>query len=229
MNLPAVLACILAASALSAPAYAHTLDSVGEYRLELQWEVEPPYSGEVNAIKLFVSPLVEGLELEEQPFLNGVEGLENTIKLQLASRDHVITLLPEADDQIPGLYRAHVLVLKPGFYQVNVVGDIEDTVVSLSLHPHEVRNVDHITFPSEYGDMHEIREAQQALVAEQQALVAEQQALGADMEDAVSAIDYRVRELEDGPAGMMYLAVIPGVVGMALGGAAIVAARRSRA
>lgn len=224
MNLPAVLACILAASALTIPAYAHTLDSVGEYRLELQWEVEPPYSGEVNAIKLFVSPLVPGLELEEQPFQNGVEGLEDTIKLQLASRDHITTLLPEADDQIPGLYRAYVLVLRPGFYQVNVVGEIEDTVVSLSLHPHEVRNADHITFPSEYGDIYELEAAQQAIVAEQQAL-------RADMEDAASVVDGMVQDLESGldeSAGMVYLAVIPGVVGMALGGAAIFAARRSR-
>ena len=207
---------------MSAPAYAHTLDSVGEYRLELQWEVEPPYSGEVNTIKLFVSPLVEGLELEEQPFRDGVEGLEDTIRLQLTSRDHIITLLPEADEFIPGLYRAPVLVLRPGFYQVNVVGEIYGTVVSLSLHPHEVRNADHITFPSEYGDIHEIREAQQAIVAEQQSL-------RADVEDAASVIDDKVRELEDGSADMVYLAVIPGVVGMALGGAAIVAARRSRA
>ena len=114
------------------------------------------------------------------------------------------------------------MVLRPGFYQVNVVGEIEDTVVSLSLHPHEVRNVDHITFPSEYGDIHEIKEAQQAIVAGQQAL-------RADMEDAASAIDDKVRELEDGSASVAYLAVIPGVVGMALGSAAIVAARRPRA
>ena len=218
MNPPAVLACILAASALTAPAYAHTLDSVGEYRLELQWEVEPPYSGEVNAIKLFVSPLVPGLELEEQPFQNGVGGLEDTVKLQLASRDHIITLLPEADDQIPGLYRAYVLVQRPGFYQVNVVGEIEDTVVSLSLHPHEVRNADHITFPSEYGDIYELE--------------VEQQALRTDVEGAASMVDDVVRDLEselDESAGMVYLAVIPGMVGMALGGAAIFAARRSGA
>lgn len=224
MNLPAVLACALAASALTAPAYAHTLDSVGEYRLELQWEVEPPYSGEVNAIKLFVSPLVPGLELEEQPFQNGVGGLEDTIKLQLASRDHITTLLPEADDQIPGLYRAYVLVLRPGFYQVNVVGEIESTVVSISLHPHEVRNADYITFPSKYGDIYELEAAQQAIAAEQQAL-------RANMEDAahLARIVQNLESELDESAGVVYLAVIPGVVGMALGGVAIFAARRSRA
>ena len=224
----AALACALAASALFAPAYAHTLDSVGDYRLELQWEVEPPYSGEVNAIKLFVSPLVPGLELEEQPFQNGVEGLEDTIKLQLASRDHTITLLPEADDQIPGLYRAYVLVLRPGFYQVNVVGEIEGTIVSQSLHPHEVRNADFITFPSEYGDVHELEVAQQNIAEEQQAL-------RAGLEEAASATERQedlVRSLEsrlDESAGTTYLAVVPGVAGVILGGVAVFAARRSKA
>ena len=221
MSPVAALACVLAASVLFIPVYAHTLDSVGEYRLDLQWEVEPPFSGEVNAIKLFVSPLVPGLELEEQTFQNGVEGLEDTIKLQLVSRDYTITLLPEADDQIPGLYRAYVLVLRPGFYQVNILGDIEDTVVSLSMHPHEVRNAGHITFPSEYGDLYELDVSQQSLQAELQSVVSVNEELAG-----------RVLGLESRPemdADMAYLVVIPGVVGMVLGGVALLTARRSRA
>ena len=169
VNTIAALACV-AASALFVPAYAHTLDSVGEYRLELQWAVEPPYSGEVNTLKLYVSPLVPGLELAEQPFQNGVEGLEDTIKIQLANRDYMITLLPEADDWIPGLYNAHVKVLRPGFYQANILGQIGETVVSLSMHPHEVRDAGHITFPDDYGEIRDILVAQEALRAEQEAL-----------------------------------------------------------
>ncbi|MBI1658655.1 MAG: hypothetical protein IS632_07785 [Thaumarchaeota archaeon] len=230
MNTIAALACV-AVSALFAPAYAHTLDSVGEYRLELQWAVEPPYSGEVNTLKLYVSPLVPGLELAEQPFQNGVEGLEDTIKIQLANRDYMITLLPEADDWIPGLYNAHVKVLRPGFYQANILGQIEETVVSLSMHPHEVRDAGHITFPGDYGEIRDILVAQEALRAEQEVLGAGVEAArsaSADLEAAVRDLEARVDALagEQPDQGMAYLAMALGAAGIVLGGMGVHAARR---
>ena len=230
VNTIAALACV-AASALFAPAYAHTLDSVGEYRLELQWAVEPPYSGEVNALKLYVSPLVPGLELAEQPFQNGVEGLEDTIKIQLANRDHMITLLPEADDWIPGLYHAHVKVLRPGFYQANILGQIEETVVSLSMHPHEVRDAGHITFPDDYGEIRDLLVAQEVLRAEQEALgagVESTRSANADLEAAVRDLEARVDALaeEQPDQGMAYLAAALGAAGIILGSMGVYAARR---
>lgn len=221
----------MAALALFAPAYAHTLDSVGEYRLELQWEVEPPYSGEVNALKLYVSPLVPGLELAEQPFQNGVVGLEDTIKLQLANRDHMITLLPEADDQIPGLYRAYVKVMRPGFYQANILGHIGETVVSLSMHPHEIRDAGHITFPDDYGEIRDLLVAQEALRAEQEALgtsVERAASAAADLKVAVGDLEARVDALAERQPdqGMSYLAAALGAAGLILGGIAVYAARR---
>ena len=230
MNTIAVLVCV-AASALFVPAYAHTLDSVGEYRLELQWEVEPPYSGEVNALKLYVSPLVPGLELDEQPFQDGVEGLEDTIKLQLANRDSMITLLPEADDQIPGLYRAHVKVLRPGFYQANILGHIGETAVSLSMHPHEVRDAGHITFPDDYGEIRDLFVAQEALRAEQEALGASVESAasaGADLKAAVRDLEARMDALaaDSADQSVAYLAAALGAAGIILGGIAVYAARR---
>ena len=221
----------MAALALFVPAYAHTLDSVGEYRLELQWEVEPPYSGEVNALKLYVSPLVPGLELAEQPFQNGVEGLEDTIKLQLANRDHMITLLPEADDQTPGLYRAYVKVMKPGFYQANILGHIGETVVSLSMHPHEIRDAGHITFPDDYGEIRDLFVLQEALRAEQEALgtgVERAASAAADLKVAVQDLEARVDALAEGQPdqSMAYMAAALGAAGIILGGTAVYAARR---
>lgn len=214
----------MTALALFAPAYAHTLDSVGEYRLELQWEVEPPYSGEVNALKLYVSPLVPGLELAEQPFQNGVEGLEDTIKLQLANRDHMITLLPEADDQIPGLYRAYVKVLRPGFYQANILGHIGETVVSLSMHPHEIRDASHITFPSGYGDIHDITVRQEEIRAEVEAAATSGMDLNGTVRDLEARVDALAEERPD--QSMAYVAAALGAGGIILGGIAVYAARR---
>ena len=57
-------------------AFGHTVDSVGDYRLEIGWMNEPVVSGETNGIELYVSPLEPGLSLEEQEFKNGVSGLD---------------------------------------------------------------------------------------------------------------------------------------------------------
>ena len=47
-------------------AYGHTVDAVGEYRVEIGWMNEPVVSGETNAIEFYVSPLEPGLDLEDQ-------------------------------------------------------------------------------------------------------------------------------------------------------------------
>lgn len=127
-------------------AHAHTLDSYDKYRLEIGWENTPPYSGEVNAILLYVSPLIDGLELEEQPFENGVTGLEDTLKMEVLNRHAMITLLltPSETD---GLYRTFVKMDKAGFYQVNLFGDIDGTPINLSMHPPQVMSSEDILFP----------------------------------------------------------------------------------
>ena len=90
-------------------AFGHTVDSVGDYRLEIGWMNEPVVSGETNGIELFVSPLEPGLPLEEQEFKNGVTGLEKFLKMQLILKEDKITLPLSADHNIPGKYYAFVI------------------------------------------------------------------------------------------------------------------------
>ena len=128
-------------------AYGHTIDSVGDYRLEIGWMNEPVVSGETNGIELFVSPIESGLELEEQEFKDGIEGLEKTLKMELVYQTEKITLSLDADHNIPGKYYAFVDPTVSGFYQANVIGDIKDTKVSLSMHPPKVEERSYIEFP----------------------------------------------------------------------------------
>ena len=132
--------------------FAHTVDSVGDFRLEIGWMNEPVVSGETNGIELFVSPLEPGLSLEEQEFKNGVPGLEKSLKLQLVLAEDKITLPLDEDHNIPGKYYAFVNPTVAGFYQANVLGDIGDTKVSLSMHPPKVSERSYIEFP-EPSDM----------------------------------------------------------------------------
>ena len=135
-------------------AHAHTVDAVGEYRVEIGWMNEPVVSGETNAIEFYVSPLIMCPEIpesikcaESQEFQNGIEGLKKTVKMQLIFKDETITLPLSPDHDIPGKYYAFVNPTISGFYQANMLGQIENTSISLSMHPPKVAERAYIEFP----------------------------------------------------------------------------------
>jgi len=128
-------------------ALAHTVDSVDEYRLEIGWMNEPVVSGETNGIELLVSHLEPGLELKQQKFENGVSGLEKSLKIELLFKEEKIILSLSPDHNIPGKYYAFVNPTVSGFYQVNILGNIEQTPISLSMHPPKVDERSYIEFP----------------------------------------------------------------------------------
>nr|WP_278973749.1 hypothetical protein [Nitrosopumilus sp.] len=127
--------------------YGHTIDSVGEYRVEIGWMNEPVVSGETNAIEFYVSPLEPGLELKDQVFKNGITDLKKSIKIKLIYKDESITLPLSPDHNIPGKYYAFINPTISGFYQANILGTIEDTPISLSMHPPKVEERAYIEFP----------------------------------------------------------------------------------
>jgi hypothetical protein len=129
------------------PAFAHTIDSVDEYRLEIGWMNEPVVSGETNGIEFLVSRLEPGLELKEQKFHNGVSELEKSLKIELLFKNEKIILFLSPDHNIPGKYYAFVNPTVSGFYQVNILGQIEETPISLSMHPPKVDERSYIEFP----------------------------------------------------------------------------------
>lgn len=129
------------------PVFGHTLDSVGEYRLEIGWMNEPVVSGETNGIDLLVSPIEPGIDLKNQVFKNGIEGLEKSLKMQLVFEDKKITLSLKPDHNVPGKYYAFVNPTVAGYYQANILGSIGETKVSLSMHPPKVDERSYIEFP----------------------------------------------------------------------------------
>jgi len=138
---------ILITPGLIGSVYGHTIDSVGDYRVEIGWMNEPVVSGETNAIEFYVSPLESDLKLEDQIFKNGISGLKKTIKIQLVFKDESITLPLSPDHDIPGKYYAFVNPTVSGFYQANIMGTIVDTPISLSMHPPKVDERSYIEFP----------------------------------------------------------------------------------
>lgn len=152
---------------LSGIAYAHTIDSVDKYRVEIGWMNEPVVSGETNAIEFYVSPLEPGLDLKEQVFKNGITGLKKTIKIQLVYKDESIVLPLSPDHNIPGKYYAFVNPTIAGFYQTNILGTINDTPISLSMHPPKVEEREWIEFPQPSDlTLNQIIDGHTSLIAE---------------------------------------------------------------
>ncbi|AJM91444.1 MULTISPECIES: hypothetical protein [Nitrosopumilus] len=149
-----ILLLLLVIPGMISVAYGHTIDAVGEYRVEIGWMNEPVVSGDTNAIEFYASPLIPCPEISEprkcaesQQFQNGIEGLKKTLKMQLIYKDEMITLPLSPDHDIPGKYYAFVNPTVSGFYQANVLGAIEDTPISLSMHPPKVAERAYIEFP----------------------------------------------------------------------------------
>jgi len=147
LNFKNLLFLILLISGTFNTAFAHTVDSVGEYRLEIGWMNEPVVSGETNGIELLVSRIEPSLELKQQKFENGVSGLEKSLKLELLFKEEKIILSLSPDHNIPGKYYAFINPTVSGFYQVNILGNIEKTPISLSMHPPKVDERSYIEFP----------------------------------------------------------------------------------
>ena len=154
MQLKLFLLFLLIIPGLSGIAYGHTVDAVGEYRVEIGWMNEPVVSGETNAIEFYVSPLIACPEIskaskcaESQEFQNGISDLRKTVKIKLIYKDESITLPLSPDHNILGKYYAFVNPTVSGFYQANILGTIVDTPISLSMHPPKVSERAYIEFP----------------------------------------------------------------------------------
>ena len=135
--------------------YGHTVDAVGEYRVEIGWMNEPVVSGETNALELYVSPLVNcpdiSISMEcanSQEFQNGIEGLRKLLKIQFVyDKTQTITLPLVNDHDIPGKYYAFITPTVSGYYQANLIGKILDTSINLSMHPPPIAERSYIEFP----------------------------------------------------------------------------------
>ncbi len=189
---------------------AHTMDAVGEYRVEIGWMNEPVVSGETNAIEFYVSPLIPCPEIEitlrcaeSQEFQNGIEGLKKTVTIQLLYKDESITLPLSPDHDIPGKYYAFINPTVSGFYQANILGTIEDTPISLSMHPPKVAERSYIEFPEPaditvqqmidghttlIGDVHDLKESVDNLEETKQQMNMEYVGIGAGIIGIVIAI-----------------------------------------
>ena len=146
---------LLLIPSVAGTAYAHTVDAVGEYRVEIGWMNEPVISGETNGLELYVSPLEACPDIpiplecaNSQEFKNGIEGLRKLLKIQFVyDKTQTITLPLVNDHDIPGKYYAFITPTVSGYFQANLIGKILDTPANLSMHPPPIAERSYIEFP----------------------------------------------------------------------------------
>ena len=155
MNYKFLLLSLLVIPSFAGIAYGHTVDAVGEYRVEIGWMNEPVMSGETNGLELYVSPLAACPDIpiplecaNSQEFKNGIEGLRKFLKIQFVyDKTQTITLPFVADHDIPGKYYAFITPTVSGYFQANLIGKILETPVNLSMHPPPIAERSYIEFP----------------------------------------------------------------------------------
>jgi len=144
-----ILAFLMISPLLMTNAFAHQADAVGDYRIEIDWKNSPPVAGESNAIRVYVSILDKSLEPADQDFVSakGIEGLKKTLKIELIVEEEKIILPLQPVSDVPGMYKAVITPTFSGFSQLNFLGTINDTKVSLALHPVKVEDPLVLQFP----------------------------------------------------------------------------------
>ena len=143
-----ILIALLISPLFLGSAFAHQSDSVGDYRIEIDWKNKPVVTGESNAIIVYVSEMDKSKEAADQPFVpeKGIEGLKKTLKIKLVVDAESITL-PLQPTDVPGMYESDVTPTFSGWSQLNFIGKINEQNVNLALHPLKVQEQEILQFP----------------------------------------------------------------------------------
>ena len=192
-------------------AFAHQADSVGDYRIEIDWKNKPIVTGESNAIIVYVSVMDKTKEAADQPFNpdKGIDGLKKTLKIKLVVEEQFITL-PLQPTDIPGKYESAITPTFSGWSQLNFLGKINEQNVNLALHPLKVQEQEVLQFPPV-----------ETTVVESGDFEREVNDLRGDIRELQQTINElkEQTEADDGIDGMIIAAIGLGIAGIAIGAA----------
>ena len=194
-------------------AFAHQADSVGDYRIEIDWKNKPIVTGESNAIIVYVSVMDKTKEAADQEFNpdKGIDGLKKTLKIKLVVEEQFITL-PLQPTDIPGKYESAITPTFSGWSQLNFLGKINEQNVNLALHPLKVQEQEVLQFPPV-----------ETTVVESGDFEREVNDLRGDIRELQQTINVlkEQTEADDGIDGMIIAAIGLGIAGIAIGAASL--------
>ena len=205
-----ILIALLISPLFFGSAFAHQADSVGDYRIEIDWKNKPVVTGESNAIIVYISEMDKSKEAADQPFVpeKGIEGLKKTLKIKLVVDAESITL-PLQPTDVPGMYESDVTPTFSGWSQLNFIGKINEQSVNLALHPLKVQEQEILQFPPV-----------ETTVVESGEFEREINDLRGDIRELQNTIDELKQQNENSASETMIIAAIGlGIAGIAIGAA----------
>jgi hypothetical protein len=209
MNNTFLIAALLISPLFFSGVFAHQSDSVGDYRIEIDWKNKPIVTGESNAIIVYVSEMDNSKEASDQPFdpAKGIEGLRKTLKIQLVVDTESITMPLQTTD-VPGKYESPITPTFSGWSQLNFIGKINEQNVNLALHPLKVEEQEVLQFPSV-----------ESTVVESGDFEREIDDLRGDIRELQETINELKEQPSDDSSTISYVAIVLGVIGIAIGAA----------
>ena len=205
-----ILIALLISPLFFGSAFAHQADSVGDYRIEIDWKNKPVVTGESNAIIVYVSEMDKSKEAADQPFVpeKGIEGLKKTLKIKLVVDAESITL-PLQPTDVPGMYESDVTPTFSGWSQLNFIGKINEQNVNLALHPLKVQEQEILQFPPVESTVVESGEFEREI-----------NDLRGDIRELQNTVDELKQQNESSTSDTMIIAAIGlGIAGIAIGAA----------
>jgi len=142
--LPILLVVILGGGLFST-AYAHTTVNVGEYEIEVGWDIEPPVVGFRNdfVIEISIPGEVEGVKSGvKNAFLN----LDATAKYGGITKQLDIN-----SDTRPGHYFSPIIPTKTGSISIVLSGEIDGTPIDVEIPAEDIETTAVLDFPPRTG------------------------------------------------------------------------------
>ena len=209
MNNTFLIAALLISPLFFSGVFAHQSDSVGDYRIEIDWKNKPIVTGESNAIIVYVSEMDNSKEAADQPFdsAKGIEGLRKTLKIQLVVDTESITMPLQTTD-VAGKYESPITPTFSGWSQLNFIGKINEQNVNLALHPLKVEEQEVLQFPSVESTVVESGDFEREID---------------DLRGDIRELQETINELKEQPTNnnpvISYVAIVLGIIAIALGAA----------
>jgi hypothetical protein len=206
VNKTLLIAAFLISPLFLSGAFAHQSDSVGDYRIEIDWKNKPIVTGESNAIIVYVSEMDKSKEAADQLFdpAKGIEGLRKTLKIQLVVDTESITLPLQTTD-VPGKYESPITPTFSGWSQLNFLGKINEQNVNLALHPLKVEEQEVLQFPPV-----------ESTVVESGDFDREINDLRGDIRELQETINELKEQPSDDNSTISYVAIVLGIVGITI-------------
>ena len=209
MNNTFLVAALLISPLFLSGVFAHQSDSVGDYRIEIDWKNKPIVTGESNAIIVYVSEMDKSKEAADQSFdpAKGIEGLRKTLKIQLVVDTESITL-PLQMTGVPGKYESPITPTFSGWSQLNFLGTINEQNVNLAMHPLKVEEPFVLQFPVVESNIVEVGDFEREI-----------NDLRGDIRELQETINELKEQPSDDSSTISYVAIVLGVIGIAIGAA----------